>query len=120
MIVMEVIINAFERSELSRHNGYTYPVIGHKDGLLMVDILDEAVLIPLNECLIVDIQTHLIHAFMRVGILGFDYWFDILQRYLKVNKISAHRKELPKLKEVTLIHTTFEEQKDNDIFNPSI
>ena len=118
---MKAIINTFERNALSVNNGLTFPIVGHCNGHIEIEIDGFIVDLELSEILIVDIQTEIRHAVHRMNAIGFDYWHDILIKYTKRNKINIDRKEpqLPKAEKLADSYTFDESQllKEDDIFN---
>lgn len=114
---MKAVINCFAKNDISIYNGLTFDIVGHCKGHIEVDILGIIYDIELDELLIVDIQTEIKHAIIRYDAMFFDYWYDILKQYCKVNKIRLSPNKLPTEK-AERNPVTFEEtaQSDNDIF----
>jgi hypothetical protein len=114
---MKAIINCFVKNDLSIYNGLTFDIVGHCNGCIEVDINGIINDMQLDEIMIVDIQREINHSIIRYDRMFFDYWYDILKQYCKVNKIKIKPNILPSEK-AERSPVTFEEtaQSDNDIF----
>jgi len=91
---MQAIMNTYAKGVYAHYNGWTFDIVGHQQNLIMLLIDNNPVLMPLNEILIVDIQSIIYHAEIRANFLGFDYWRDILIKYCKENKIAIKQKKV--------------------------
>jgi hypothetical protein len=113
---MQAIINTYAKSYYGYLNGQTLDISGHSGGFILVEVDEQLIPFSPQEILIVDIQTIYRHAIIREEKLGFDYWANILRRYLKTNgiKLNISQKEKP-IAEHPEIESNLAEINDEDI-----
>lgn len=99
---MRAIMNTYAKNKYSHYNGWTFDIIGHQNGCIMLSVDSEQILMPLTEVLIIDIQLMVYHAEIRAKFLGFDYWRDLLIKYCKMNKICIKPISEIAIKEIAL------------------
>jgi hypothetical protein len=114
---MKAVINCFVKNDLSIYNGLTFDVVGHCNGCIEVDINGIINDMQLTEIIIVDITKEITHSIIRHDKMFFDYWYDILKMYCKVNKIKIKPEKLPTEK-AERMEVIFNDnpQSDNDLF----
>jgi len=92
---MRAVINTFAKEENAIYNGLTFPVVGHCNGHLEINIDGLICDFELTHVSIVDIQTEFFHAHLRAEKMGFDYWYNLLVSYIKANKIKIQHQKAP-------------------------